>query len=217
MLSLAWSHHFISEEEFLLLYDASFSKNPAFPHVDYDRFDLDSIDETECFHEFRVRKMDIARLADALGLPESLCCYQRTRAGRIEGLCMVLKRFAYPCRLSDMIHRFGRAVPEISMITSRFEKWMFDHHHSKITEWNDKLLSRDNLQAYADAVAGKGAALCNCFGFVDGTVRPICRPGENQKVVYNGHKRVHALKFQSVTLPNGLVAQLYGPIGMPLL
>lgn len=43
MLSLAWSHHFISEEEFLLLYDASFSKNPSFPHVDYDRFDPDSI------------------------------------------------------------------------------------------------------------------------------------------------------------------------------
>lgn len=66
---------------------------------------------------------------------------------------------------------------------------------------------------YADAVADKGAALSNCFGFVDGTVRPICRPGKDQKVVYNGHKRVHALKFQSVPLPNGLVAHLYGPVG----
>lgn len=106
MLSLAWSHHFISEEEFLLLYDASFSKNPSFPHADYDRFDLDSMDEAECFQEFRVRKMDIVRLADALGLPASLCCHQRTKANRIEGL--LLKRFAYPCRLGDMIHRFGR-------------------------------------------------------------------------------------------------------------
>ena len=76
MLSLAWSHRFTSEEEFLLLYDASFSKNPSFPYADYDRFDLDSMDETECFHEFQVRKMDIVRLADALGLPESLCCHQ---------------------------------------------------------------------------------------------------------------------------------------------
>lgn len=102
MFSLAWSHHFISEEEFLLLYDASFSKNPSFPHADYDRFDLDSMDEEECFQEFRVRKMDIVRLADALGLPASLCCHQRTKANRIEGL--LLKRFAYPCRLGDMIH-----------------------------------------------------------------------------------------------------------------
>lgn len=213
MLLIAFSHNFISEEEFLLLYDASFSKNPPFPHGDYDRFDLGAMDETECFHEFRVRKMDIPRLADALGLPDSLCCHQRTKADRIEGLCMVLRRLAYPCRLSDMIFRFGRAVPEISMITTCFENWIYTNHHSKITAWNDRLLSRDKLQVYADAVAGKGAALSNCFGFVDGTVRPICRPGENQKCVYNGHKRVHALKFQSVTLPNGLVAHLYGPVG----
>jgi len=55
MLLLSYAHHFISEEEFVLLYDASFSKNPVFPHGNYDRFDLDAMDETECLHEFRVR------------------------------------------------------------------------------------------------------------------------------------------------------------------
>ena len=35
--------------------------------------------------------------------------------------------------------------------------------------------------------------------------------GENQRVVYNGHKRVHSLKFQSVVLPNGLIGNLAGP------
>ena len=212
MLSLAWSHHFISEE-FLFLYDASLSKNPSFPHADYDHFDLDSMDEAEGFHAFRVKKMEIVRLADALGLPESQCCYQRTKADRIEGLSMVVKRFSYPCCLSDMIHRFGQAAPGISMITTRFEKWIFDHHHAEVTEWNDQLLSRDKLQVYADAVADKAAALSNCFGFVDSTVQPICRPGKDQKIVYNGHKRVHALKFQSVSLPNGLLTHLYGPVG----
>ena len=59
----------------------------------------------------------------------------------------------------------------------------------------------------------KGAALENCFGFIDGTVRPIARPDENQRVVYNGHKRVHALKFQSVALPNGIITNTYGPVG----
>ena len=29
--------------------------------------------------------------------------------------------------------------------------------------------------------------------------------------MYNGHKNVHAIKFQSVVAPNGLVANLYGP------
>lgn len=39
----------------------------------------------------------------------------------------------------------------------------------------------------ADAVHAKGAALRN-WGFVDGTVPPICRPQEHQRVVYNGHE-----------------------------
>ena len=43
-------------------------------------------------------------------------------------------------------------------------------------------------------------------------VRPVCRPGKNQRAVYNGHKKIHALKFQSVAEPNGLVANLFGPV-----
>ena len=79
--------------------------------------------------------------------------------------------------------------------------------------WNDTILSLDNLECYAEAIHSKGAVLNNCFGFVDGTVRPICRSNANQKQVFNGHKRVHALKFQSVAIPNGLIANLYGPVG----
>ena len=58
-----------------------------------------------------------------------------------------------------------------------------------------------------------GAALDNCWGFVDGTVRPVCKPRENQRAIYNGHKRVHSIKFQAFVLPNGLVGNLFGPIG----
>ena len=65
---------------------------------------------------------------------------------------------------------------------------------------------------YADAIHQSGSALDNCLGFIDGTVRPVCRPDANQRVIYNGHKRVHSIKFQAVALPNGLVGNLYGPI-----
>ena len=76
-----------------------------------------------------------------------------------------------------------------------------------------RILNPYQLEIYADAIHTKGAALNNCFGFVDGTVRAISRPIENQEITYNGHKRIHALKFQSVTLPNGLIANMYGPVG----
>ena len=73
--------------------------------------------------------------------------------------------------------------------------------------------SRINLEEVARAIHQKGAALDICWGFVDGTIRPIYRPGENRRVVYNGHKRVHCLKFQSVVPPNGMIANLFGPTG----
>ena len=53
----------------------------------------------------------------------------------------------------------------------------------------------NHLQKYADVISAKGSPLDNCFGFVYGTVRPISRPGQHQRAVYNGHKGVHALKI----------------------
>ena len=87
-----------------------------------------------------------------------------------------------------------------------------DKYGHLLTILNQPWLSVDNLKLFAYAIHAKGAALDNCWGFVDGTVRPICHPKRNQRVVYNGHKRVHALKFQSVVAANGLIANLYGPV-----
>ena len=68
------------------------------------------------------------------------------------------------------------------------------------------------LEKFAQAIHNVGGPLNNCLGFVDGTVRQICRPGEMQRTVYNGHKRVHAIKCQAIATTNGLVASIYGPI-----
>lgn len=80
-----------------------------------------------------------------------------------------------------------------------------------VLNWNQWFLQPRMLQLYAQTIHDKGAPLHNCFGFIDGTVIPICRRKLNQRVVYNGHKRLHALKFQSIALPNGLIGNLAGP------
>ena len=43
-------------------------------------------------------------------------------------------------------------------------------------------------------------------------MRPVCRPGENQRAIFNGQKRIHSIKFQSGGLPNLLVGHLYGSV-----
>ena len=37
-------------------------------------------------------------------------------------------------------------------------------------------------------------------------------PSQNQQEVYNGHRRIHALKYHSAVLPNSLIANLFGPM-----
>lgn len=109
--------------------------------------------------------------------------------------------------------RFGRPVPVISMVTNTVLDYSFNTDSQRILQWNQPILQLAQLQICADAVSVKRAALNNCFGFINGTVQPIFRPGEHQSLVYNGHKRVHALKFQSIALPSGLISSMYGPVG----
>ena len=131
----------------------------------------------------------------------------------MEGLCMLLKRLAYPCRYGDLIYCFGRPVPVFSMATNHVLDYIYNTHNHLITQWNHTMLRPCTLEVYAETIHGKGTALENCFGFVYGTVRPIARPGEHQRIMYNGHKRVHALKLQSLALRIGLIGNLYGPVG----
>lgn len=53
-----------------------------------------------------------------------------------------------------------------------------------------------NPEDFSAAIHAKGGALHQCWGFVDGTVRPISRPSRNQRIMFSGHKRVHCIKFQ---------------------
>ena len=98
------------------------------------------------------------------------------------------------------------------MITNKVIEYIHDTHHYKITNWDNGISNPTALQMYADEISAKGTALDNCFGFIGGTVRAISKPGEWQRVMYNGHKRMHGIKFQPVALPNGLVGNMYGPV-----
>ena len=108
--------------------------------------------------------------------------------------------------------RFGRDIPQSSMISNSVMNFIYENHKQYLENLGQGLLSLPNLQLYVDSIHAKGAPLHNCWSFIDGTVRPICRAQEMHRVVYNGHKRVHAIKCQSMVKPNGIIANLYGPV-----
>ena len=107
LLAVACFGDIIDEDEFLLLWDLHESKNLDFPYEEYGRFDLDEMDDSECFAEFIVKKRDLPDLAAALQIPNQFVCHrhQRSVADGMEGLCMLLRRLSYPCRYSDTIAR----------------------------------------------------------------------------------------------------------------
>ena len=89
----------IDDTEFTLLYDLHRSKNPDIPHWSFEKFDLELLNEDVCKTECRFYRNDIYALADVLDLPDEIHCYNNVNINSIEGLCILLKRFSYPCNI----------------------------------------------------------------------------------------------------------------------
>ena len=213
-LLLAFDENIIDEEVFLLLYDVNRSSNPDFDYLSYNLFDFDVYPEAECYNELRFKKIDLKRLKNALHIPNEIVCtsYNNIRVDGLEALCIVLRRLCYPNRFADLIPRFGRPVPQLSMIFKQTLDFLILEWDHLLSDLNQTWLSPERLRFFADVIHAKGAPLDCVWGFIDGTLKACCRPMRNQRFVYNGHKRFHGLKYQSVSTPCGLIAHLYGPI-----
>ena len=127
-LLLAYCEDWLDDEEFIALNEHNTSKNLDFPYDSYDQFDFDAIDEAECIAEFRFEKRHILLLEEVLHIPPLMKCDQRSVFTGTEGLCLLQRRLAHHCRYSDLIHRFGRPVPVLSMVTNKVIDHIYDTH-----------------------------------------------------------------------------------------
>ena len=203
----------IDDDECLLLYDLNRSKNLDVPCHSYEKFNLDSLSENESKSEFRFNKRDIYRLCDFFEISEEIRGYNGMVFDKEEASCIFVKKFAYLCRYQDLMLRFGqKAVSQLSMISNQVQSIIYENWGFLMRNMNQNWLSRRMFELFAEVVHTKQAPLDNCWGFVDGTTRPVCRPGKNQRLLYNSHKRYHYIKFQWVVAPNGLIANLFAPL-----
>ena len=100
---------FIDDDEFVVLYDLSALKNLDFLYDSYAQFDLDELDESESFAEFRFGKRDIRILKEVLQIPDMITCSQRSVCDGL-GLYPVQAAFIPMQSYGDMIHRFAKLV-----------------------------------------------------------------------------------------------------------
>ena len=116
----------------------------------------------ECKAEFRMWKDDVYTLVDIFGFPAQFKFYNRVVVDSVEATCICLRRLAYPCRYSDLIHRFARPVPQLSMISNLVMDEIYQRYGHLLRSMDQPWLSRENLAMFAHAVHRKGGALDNC-------------------------------------------------------
>ena len=178
-------------------------------HFKYQRFAMENYSDDEFKKYFRFTKEHVVELCCLLQLKENYKSGSCLIWSGLEGLCLVLRRLAYPNRLCDLVPMFGRHVTELSVIFNIMLDALFRKHHHKLQQVNQSWVNHDQ---FAEAIAAKGSALKNVWGFIDGTQGRLCHPNVGQESIFNGHKRIHSLKYQAVIAPNGMLVHFFGPI-----
>ncbi|ORY23454.1 hypothetical protein BCR33DRAFT_796463 [Rhizoclosmatium globosum] len=175
------------------------------------RFNFKRLDSPTCKFLFRFDKKQIEDLVVELRLPDVVITKAGHKALALEALLILLRRMAYPGRLGDITQHFGRSRTAIIFIFNNVLLHIF-RRFKHLLLWDTHRITEQKLIQFADAYHAQGAPLIDCIGDPDGTVRQMCRPGKGvQKAAYNGHKWKHALKWQSISCPDGIIAHLHGP------
>ncbi|OWZ18815.1 LOW QUALITY PROTEIN: hypothetical protein PHMEG_0007022 [Phytophthora megakarya] len=147
-----------------------------------------------------------------------------------------LHRFMYPKRWIDMAAMFGRAqqtklVPMINhpdyyknvpmsddFTIIELEGPIFYFVVKFLDEKLKGFLFFDtpriikNLGRYCAAIDVKAlGCIEGVWRFIDETFRRICGLSKGHQAMCNGHKRVHAMNFQTAVTPDGIISYISGP------
>ena len=76
-------------------------------------------------------------------------CYNNVRVDSVEALGAVLKRFANPCRFTDMIQIFARPIPLLSIICNQMTNLIYENWNHLLSNLNQPWLSPQCLLGFA--------------------------------------------------------------------
>lgn len=179
-------------------------------------FNLSMMPERVCLELFRFNQTNLPRIVPLIAWPVAK---RRTSLNRYAtpprfAACIVLARLSKPVRCCDMESLLEKFSPKLADIfqeaLNHFVTPQCDLLHSDLPP----VFFESRSERYSQHVYAKCMALDNAPGFIDGKDLSIAWSTEedsNQITVYSGFKRKHALKFQDITTPYGLLAHMYGP------
>jgi DDE superfamily endonuclease len=174
--------------------------------------------EAECVSDFRFRKDDLQhvanelwpRLAPFLGEDKNnLLLENRYHAPYETCLLVYLFKMARPRRLRpDCEAKFGMKKSHLSVIVRSFGSALLRLSHRYL---NDPGIWHERMPYYGQLIWRKCGLFDNIWGLIDGTIRKTCRPIRYQNLFWTKYKKCHGIKFQSIVVPDGYIACLWGP------
>jgi hypothetical protein len=173
------------------------------------QFDLETFGDKEIYGYFRFSEGELRRLCAALQVPKVIVSSEGDKCEGLHVLCMMCMYYAYPTRRFEMISKFGTSLSRMSRLISHLRNWLCVKYYPGMS--NPKQLPADKMEEFSHAVQER-VGFAGIFSFIDGTVRPTCKPEIFQSVVYNGKDKTHALKYQVVCTPDGMMRHFYGPV-----
>ncbi|GLB43896.1 putative DDE superfamily endonuclease [Lyophyllum shimeji] len=172
---------------------------------------LNTLDERDCLWWFRMPAPEIYDMVGALGIPLSKKTPTRYIFDRVEAFCLLLARYRSAGDMYTLSMLYDRSQSAISEIVNALVELIDSEWEHLLDCDSEHLLRPSELSRFAHAIHAHGAPIKSVFGFIDCTIRRICRPTWWQQQAYNDHKKIHALKYQALMLPNGIIGHLYGP------
>lgn len=160
-------------------------------------------------HRFSV--MQILELVDALDIPDPFTTCNQYSFTAIEALGLLLTCFHSGLDLFDLCSQYDCCQSSLSALINELTEFIDERWKHLLECDRNHMLHLDQLLIYAAAIAAQGVPLHNCVTFLDCTICKTCRPVIGQESIFSGYKRYHALKYQALTIPNGLIVHLCGP------
>jgi hypothetical protein len=157
---------------------------------------------------FRWEREELLQACRVLGVPDVIKTRAGDKAPGFDVFCMMSMKYAFPTRLGQLIPFFGFSVSKSSRLIAALRLYLYSEFAHKLS-WLP-CISIEDIKRFCSGIASK-TNFPICFGFIDGTVRPVCKPGLLQGELYCGKDRVHSLKYQGFCTPDGMLQQLCGP------
>src|SRR5579862_6348411 len=94
---------------------------------DVPSFCLDNFTHEQTLNYFRFTKSQILVLAAKLLIPAVVIAPNRSRVEGVEAFCILLRRFAYPCRWVDVQLLFKRQISELTYFFTLILDHIYDN------------------------------------------------------------------------------------------